>query len=117
MFAFRDRSHDFAATKANVPLAECKFLLDFNRPLQRLHWLDGINKWVGPVVGLLVPVVHQSEQAGGYLISVHRGEPYYADIPTLWKSHAGAKRTLFAPSVDGLEVVADFGRHFPEDCR
>jgi hypothetical protein len=117
IFGFRDRPHDFATTKADVPLTESVFLLDFSRPLERIRWLGGVNKWVGITVGLVVPVVHQSERSGGYVISVNRSEPYFVDIPKLWKHHGGSQRTLVAPPIGGMEIVADFAKHFPADCR
>jgi hypothetical protein len=73
LFGFHERPHDYAATKADVPLEDCVFLLDFSRPLEKLRWLGAHNKWVGITVGLFVPVVHQAEQSGGYVISVSRG--------------------------------------------
>jgi hypothetical protein len=99
------------ATKAGAAPRDCVFLLDFSRPLERRRWLG-----IGPTVGLLVPVVHRSEQSGGYVVGVARGEAYFVDIPKLWKRHAGSPRTLTAPPIDALEVVADFGRHFAADC-
>lgn len=117
LFRFHGRPHDFAVTKANVPLEDCVFLLDFSRPLGRLRWLGTVNKWVGITVGLLVPVVHHAEQAGGYIISVHRGEPYFSEISNLWKEHYGSKRTLVATPIGGLDIIADFANHFPEDCK
>jgi len=117
LFGFHERPHDFAATKAGVPLEDCVFLLDFSRPLGRLRWLGALNKWVGITVGLLVPVVHQAEQSGGYVISIRRGEPYFIDIPNLWKKNYGLKRTLVATPIGGLDIIANFARHFPDDCQ
>ena len=117
LFGFHGRPHDFAVTKADVPLEDCVFLLDFSRPLGKRRWLGVLNKWVGFTVGLLVPVVHQAEQSGGYVFSVRRGEPYFVDIPDLWKKHYGLKRTQVATPAGGLDIIADFARHFPEDCR
>lgn len=116
LFGFHERPHDFAATKADLPLEECVFLLDFSRPLKRLRWLGIANEWLGITTGLFVPVMHQSEQSGGFVISVRRGDPYFVDIQRLWKEHRGLQRTLVVSPIDGLELVADFGRHFPEDC-
>jgi hypothetical protein len=118
LFAFPGRPNDFAATKkAGVPAEECAFLLDFSRPLQRLRSLFGTRtKWAGITGGLLVPVVHLGQQSGEFVIGVSRGEPYFTDIQKLWKIHRGSRRTLVTPSVGGLSIVADFGRHFPEDC-
>ena len=117
LFGFHERPHDFAATKADVLLKDCVFLLDFSRPLGRLRWLGALNKWVGFTVGLLVPVVHQAEQSGRYVISVRRGEPYFVDIPNLWKKHYGSKIAPVTTPIGGLDIIADFARHFPEDCR
>lgn len=116
LFGFHGRSHDFAATRANLPLDDCVFLLDFSRPLKKLRWFGVVNQWLGITIGLLIPVVHQSEQSGGYVISVRRGEPYFSDIQELWRKHYGSTRTLTASPIDGLELIADFGKHFPEDC-
>lgn len=117
LFGFHGRPHDFAVTKADVSLEECVFLLDFTRPLGKLRWFGTWNKWLGPTAGLLVPVAHQSEKSGGFVIGVSRGEPYFSDLQKLWRKHYGLSRALVAPPSDGLEVVADFGRHFPQDCQ
>ncbi|SRR5258708_39828883 len=117
LFGFQGRPHDFAATKADAPLEDCLFLLDFSRPLERLRWLGALNKWVGFTVGLFVPVVHKAEQSGGFAFSVRRGQPYFVDIPKLWKKHYGSKRTLVATPIGGLNIIADFAKHFPEDCQ
>jgi hypothetical protein len=34
----------------------------------------------------------------------------------LWKQHSGTSSSRTITEADGLEVVADFGRHFPNDC-
>jgi hypothetical protein len=34
----------------------------------------------------------------------------------MWKEHAGQIRSVIDPPIEGLELVADFGRHFPADC-
>jgi hypothetical protein len=117
LFGFHDRPDDFAVTKAGLPLEECVFLLDFSRPLERLRWLGVANRWLGFTLGLLVPVVHESEEKGGYIISVQRGQPYFADIPKLWRKHRGTRRTLRSQPVGGLDIIAAFARHFPEDSK
>jgi len=117
LFSFRDRPNDFAATKSGLPLEQCVFLLDFSRPLQRLRWFGTTNKWIGPTYGLLVPVVHVSEQAGTFCFGVSSGEPYFADIPRLWKRHAGTRRTIYDPPTEGFELIADFATHFAADCQ
>ncbi len=116
IFGFHEHPSDFAVTKLDVSLEECAFLLDFARPLVRIRWLGIINRWLGLTIALEVPIVHLGEKSGGYVIGVRRSDPYYPDIPKLWKKHAGSKRTISLPSVAGLEIVADFGMHFAEDC-
>ena len=118
LYGFHDRPHDVTATKIGADLADCVFLLDFSRPLRRVRWWLGIkNPWVGVTTGLIVPVVHQAEEQGGYIVGVYRSDPYFVDIPKLWKQHRGKRRTIRAEKIGGLEIIADFARHFPEDCQ
>ena len=117
LFGFHDRQHDVAATKGGFPLESCAFLLDFSRQLEKHRWLGFRNRWVGFTVGLLVPVIHIAEEKGGFVFGLSAGEPYFADIQKLWKEHYGSARSLAAPPTGGLEVVADFARHFPSDCQ
>lgn len=119
LFAFPGRPHDFAVTKqTELSAEECAFLLDFSRPLEKFRNLAGWhNTRVGFTDGLFVPVVHVGEQSGGFKIGVSRGRPYFTDIQKLWKIHRGSERTLAMEPAGGLEIIADFGRHFPEDCQ
>jgi hypothetical protein len=117
LYGFRDRPHDYAATKVGATLDECAFLLDFSRPLERIRWLGVNNRWLGVTVGLLVPVVHHGQDKGEFVIGLHRGQPYFADIPNLWREHRGARRTIRSEPVDGLQLIAEFARHFPEDSQ
>jgi hypothetical protein len=116
LYGIFDRPHDIVATKTGAPLEDCVFLLDFTRPLVRIRWLGVTNQWVGPTVHLLVPVVHEGEEKGGYVIGVHRGQSYFKEIPRLWREHSGTTRTIKSDPVEGSDIIADFGRHFPEDC-
>ena len=52
LFGFRDRPHDFAATKVGAAVEECVFILDFARPLERIRWLGVTNRWLGVTVVL-----------------------------------------------------------------
>lgn len=117
LFGFQDRPHDFATTKVDAALEDCTFLLDFSRPLERIRWLGVRNRWLGITLGLLVPVVHQGEEKGRYVISVSGVEPYFKDIPKLWRQHYGERRTIRSEPVDGLQIIADFANHFPQDCK
>lgn len=116
IYGVRNYPHDFLVTKVDAPLEQCAFLLDFGRKIERVRWLLVRNRWIGFTVGLMVPVIHLSERRGGFVIGVGRGEPYFADIPKLWREHAGAGSSRTITEAGGLEVVADFGRHFPSDC-
>lgn len=116
LYGFHEFPNDFAVTKIDAGLDDCSFLLDFSRPLQRSRWLGIVNRWVGPTISLGVPVVHHAEQEGSFVIYVGRSDPYFRDIQTLWKKHSGTKRRTVGASAGGLEIAADFGRHFPDGC-
>lgn len=116
IYGVHNYPHDFLVTKVDAPIEQCAFLLDFNRKLERARWLLVRNSWIGFTVGLMVPVVHLSERSGGFVIGVGRGEPYFTDIPKIWNLHAGKSSSRAITEAGGLEVVADFGRHFPSDC-
>jgi hypothetical protein len=117
LFGFHNRPHDFAATKVGATLEECVFLLDFARPLERTRWFGVTNRWFGVTVGMLVPVVHQGQKKGEFVIGLHRGQPYFSDMPRLWREHHGTARSIRSAPVDELDIIADFAKHFPEDCQ
>lgn len=116
LFGFEDRPHDIGVSKTCGAPGECVFLLDFSRPLEKIRWFGLRNSVLGPTVALLVPVVHLSEKIGGFVFGVTRGERYFEDIPNLWRKHQASQHVLPGEPADGLQVVAEFGRHFPEDC-
>ena len=115
LIGFRERPHDFAATKVAATIEECAFLLDFARPLERIRWLGVTNRWLGVTVILLVPVVHQGQRKSDFVISIHRGQPYFEVIPKLWRDHRGVVRSIRSQPTDEVQIVPDFGRHFPDD--
>lgn len=108
LFGINGYPHDFLVTKANVSLEQCVFLLDFTRPLEKVRRF-------GLTVGLLVPVAHISEKTGGYVIAVHRSDPYFRDIPKLWAAHQGHASGKTIVPTENLKLVADFATHFRED--
>ena len=116
IFGYPGFPNDIGVTKIDVQPDECAFFLDFQRPLEKIRWFGVLNKWIGPTVALGVPIAHASEQSGGYVIGVHRSEPYFLDVPRFWKEHRGTARSMVTKSEDGLRIIADFGTHFPEDC-
>lgn len=117
LFGFPDCPHDFGVTKVDATADRCSFFLDFSRPLKRQRWFGVVNSWIGPTVGLLVPVIHRGEAAGGYVIGTSRGEPYFGDLQALWRIHFRSPRQLVEPNADGFEIIGDFATHFPEDCK
>ena len=88
------------------------FFLDFSRPLELRRWLG-----VGPVIAALVPVIHEGERTGGYVVGLERGNPYFGDIRELWRQRHPAKAPEPEALADGLKIVADFASQFPRDAQ
>jgi len=84
------------------------FFLDFSRPLELRRWLS-----VGPVIGAFVPVVHEGQSTGAYIVEVDRGNPYFADIRELWRLRYPTARRPPAAEADGAKIAADFASQFP----
>lgn len=122
VYGFKDYPNLLAVTKTDAPLEECVFFLDFTRPISKRRWLGfgkyGIlNNWIGPLVGLGAPVVHAGEVTGGYIISVHITDPYFFDVIKWWKQYGGSRAKATGDPVGGLQIIADFYRHFPADSQ
>ena len=111
------RSNETAVTKVGAVVENGAFFLDFSRPIERVRWFGIRNQWIGFTVGLFVPVVHQSEQIGGYVIGVGPSDPYFDDLQSLWKANFPSKRTPPAMAADSLRVIEDFAAQFPDDSR
>lgn len=107
--------NEIAITKVGTVVTGGAFFLDFSRPLQHVRWLGVLNRWLGLTVGVYVPVVHQGEEVGWFVIGVERSDPSFADLLTLWRSHYPSKRSPPTNVADGLEVIAAFHKQFPED--
>jgi hypothetical protein len=117
MYGFSAHPNAFAVTKIDAPLDECSFMLNFSQPLTRNRWFFGLfNRWIGVTVGILVPVIHVGDTKGGFVIAMHRGEPYFIDIPRLWRTHERSARTLLGEPIEPLQMVAMFAMHFPIDA-
>ena len=113
---YDDYANAVGVTKADVQGGGSDFMLDFSRRLHKVKWLGFANRWVGVIAALEVPVVHLSETHGEFAVTVPRGDPRFKDIQTLWRKHFGTTRTLELPPIGELEVIADFAKHFHEDC-
>ena len=85
------------------------FFLDFSRPLEK-------DRRFGLTVGVFVPVIHQGEARGGYVVGVGRGDPYYPDIRKLWKARYPAAQLAPAVEAEGFKIIADFATQFPNHC-
>jgi hypothetical protein len=92
------------------------FFLDFSRPIEVRRWLGFRNRWVGLAVGVLVPVIHQGEKSGAYVVGVHRNDLYFKDLRRYWKAQYPSKTVPPTPPMDGLKIIADFAAQFPNDC-
>jgi hypothetical protein len=107
--------NEIAITKVGTVVTGGAFFLDFSRPLQHVRWLGVLNRWLGFTVGVFVPVVHQGEEVGSFTIGVERSDPNFADLHALWRLHYPSKRAAPTKVADGLRVIADFEKQFPED--
>lgn len=117
LVVFEDQPDRVSATKAGTTVPDGRFFLDFTRPLSVIRWLGVRNRFVGVAVGLLVPVVHECEKHGGYVVSVNASEPYFRDIRSMWKTRFPSKGIAVENEVDGLKVIADFAAQFPQDAQ
>ena len=117
LIAFDHPPSRFAATKVGATVSDGRFFLDFTRKLEVIRWFGVRNRHVGPAVALLVPVVHEAEKSGGYVISVTVGDPYFPDIRKLWTANFPSSPATVAQEADGLKIIADFATQFPEDCQ
>ena len=98
----------YAVSKVPVFARHGAFFLDFCRPLETVKHYGVVT------VGLFVPVIHESQLAGEYVVGVDRCEPYFADIPKLWKQLHPYTPVQPKCAYDNLQVVAHFGYQFPE---
>ena len=117
LVAFDDPPSRFAATKVGATVPSGRFFLDFTRKLEVIRWLGVRNRYIGPAVGLLVPVVHEAEKLGGFVISLSVGDPYFPDLRKLWKIHFPSSPAAVPQEADGLKIIADFATQFPDDCQ
>lgn len=116
LFQFNAYPNDIAVTKTEF-VSDGVFFLDFSRPLERLRWFGVLNRWFGFTAALSVPVVHQGEHQGGFVVGVHRSDPYFEKVLALWKARYPSKRNPPDTEADGLKIIADFATQFPDDCQ
>jgi hypothetical protein len=88
------------------------FFLDFSRPLVLRRYLG-----VGPVWGMFVPVIHEGEREGTYLVDVDKDNAYFADIQELWRQRfpsTAPRPEFFARRQD---ILAHFAAQFSTRTR
>lgn len=116
LFELDSHPNQIAVSKIDSFVVDGTFFLDFSRPIEIRWWFGVPNRWFGFAVGLLVPVIHQGEEQGGYVIGVHRSDPRFANLRALWKAHYPSRKTPPATVADGVKISADFATQFPNDC-
>lgn len=87
--------------------------LDFSKPIRFVRG----NKFLPIATVIRVPVIHESEAEGGWLVEVSRWTPMWHEINKAWKfARAGRIQTCHVPTgkYDASQIVADFARQFPE---
>lgn len=108
---------EIAATKSEACRKGGAFFLDFSRPLERVRWCGVWNRRLGVTMSLVVPVVHQGQQAGGRAVFVERGDPYFAELQRLWAERFPATRpAAAAETATAAQVECDFAAQFPADA-
>ena len=69
LFGFHGQPNDFAVTRLmRRSQTACSYLELQVVPLKSVDGLVWLIDGVGRTIGLLVPVVHQGEEAGGYVV-------------------------------------------------
>lgn len=115
LIAYENTPTRISATKIGTTVPGGCFFLDFTRKLQITRWFGIRNRFIGPTVGLLVPIVHEGEKLGGYVISVSVGESYFQDIRKLWKVRFPSPSFEVFQESDKFKIITDFATQFPED--
>lgn len=116
LFQFSENPIDIAITKTEF-ISGGLYFLDFSRPLERFRWFGVLNRWFGFTDTLIVPVVHQGENHGDFVVGVHRSDPYFKNVLVLWKAHYPSKRNSPETEADVLKRIVDFGTQFPSDSQ
>jgi len=108
---------EMGISKIDPPVVDGAFLLDFSRPLKTTRRCFEItNSWIGTAVESFVPVIHQGEQKGNYLIHMYPTDPRFTEVHALWQTRYPSPRTAPTTVAGGLKIIADFATQFPHDC-
>ena len=83
------------------------FFLDFSRPLMLRRYLG-----VGPVSGAFVPVIHEGEREGTYMVPVDRENAYFGDLQELWRQRYPRSAPPPAHFARKQDILAHFVAQF-----
>jgi hypothetical protein len=72
-------------------------------------------RWLGFAYSLRVPVVHEGELQGGYVIHVRRSNPCFAQTLALWKEHSLSKPSPPGVVANPSKIRSDFTKQFPDE--
>ena len=117
LFSLDEFPDRIAVSKLEQYIEGGVFFLDFSRKLKIIREFFGLTLPIGVAIGLFVPVMHQGESDGGYIISVHNSDPAFKVVRQLWKQHYPGPKATPSKTADGLKIIADFATQFPEDSR
>lgn len=65
----------------------------------------------------MMPVVHEGEREGGFVVGVHRSDPAFAQVRALWKQRYPQKPRVPTTEVDELDLMGAFATQFPDDSQ
>src|SRR5271165_1559644 len=108
LFSLDEFPDRIAVSKLEQYIEGGVFFLDFSRSLKVIRVLFGRKLPFGVATGLFVPVVHQGQSDGGYVISVHNSDPVFKVVRQLWKRHHPSPQATPSETADGLKIIADF---------
>jgi hypothetical protein len=117
LFDLPGHPHQVAASDTDSFVPGGTFFLDFSRPLEHRRWFGVANRWIGIPLAVFMPVVHEGERNGGYVVGVQRSDPNFALVRALWKERYPSKRPSPSTEADGLKIIADFAAQFPDHCK
>jgi hypothetical protein len=114
LFELDNYPNRIAVSKVDSYIEDGTFFLDFSRPLERYRWFGVENRWFGFTNCLVIPVIHQGQKYGEFMITVYRSDPYFKEIQAFWKAHYPTKNTPPAIEDGALKIAAEFASQFPE---
>ena len=124
LISFDDPPARIAITKVDGILPNGRFFLDFTRAIVVRRYfgiphikVGFINNYIGFKLGALVPVIHERQKEGEFVVGVGVNDGYFMDILHLWKERYPARPIEVSEPAGGIEVIGHFGAQFPTDCQ